>query len=72
MKLNRSETVTLAVLIVLEIGLSATIYYKFVELGQWKWLAVWAWFWLTAILIGLLLPSDSILHRDQTGDRPER
>lgn len=64
MKLSRYEAVTLAVLIVLEIALSATIYYKFDELGQWKWIAVWAWFWLTAILIGVLLPSSSIWRRD--------
>ena len=72
LKLNRSETVTLAILVGAYIALSAALYFKFDELGRWQWAAAWGWLWLTVILIGGSLPSNSIWHRDQTGDRPEK
>ena len=72
LKLNRSEAVILVILIAAEIALSALIYFKFDELGRWKWYAVWGWVFLTGFLIFSHLPSNSIWRRDQTGDRPEK
>lgn len=72
LKLNRSETVTLVILVGAYIALSAALYFKFDDLGRWKWFAAWGWLYLTVILIGSHLPSNSIWRRDQTGERPEK